>query len=427
MCLPAQTVLSTGYERGTTPTQNGNSNCRQREFLVDADQTEVVFEAQSDDPGIARVSLSGRQLTISPAAPGEARVTVTARDASGASTTQDFLVTVTEPVPESRGWMYWTDAGTDKIQRANLNGSRVEDLVTGLDGPWGIALDGSGKMYWVENGAEKIRRANLDGSGVEDVATTGPSPATLALDVAGGKMYWKDDGGFIPGRIVRANLDGSRAEEFVPDEAWGIALDLGAGMLYWADPHLSCIRRTDLSRGTRFDLLVKELNTPSGLALDLAGGKMYWTDRGTNRIQRADLDGTRIEDLVTGLSEPLGLALEFMAPDLVAEAPSVNPPDPAPGQFFTFSVAIQNRGNVPSPPTTLRYYRSTDSAITGDDTEVGTRPLRGLSAPETNFLLIRLRAPTTRGTYYYGACVEPVDGEIKTGNNCSPGVELRVR
>ena len=36
-CLPAQTVPSTGYERGTTPTQNGNSNCRQREFLVDAD------------------------------------------------------------------------------------------------------------------------------------------------------------------------------------------------------------------------------------------------------------------------------------------------------------------------------------------------------------------------------------------------------
>ena len=127
------------------------------------------------------------------------------------------------------------------------------------------------------------------------------------------------------------------------------------------------------------------------MALDLAGGKVYWTDPGTIRIQRANLDGTQVENLVSQ------------------------------------SVAIQNRGNVPSPPTTLRYYRSTDSAITGDDTEVGTRPLRGLSAPETSFLLIRLRAPTTRGTYYHGACVEPVDGEIKTRNNCSPGVELRVR
>ena len=166
----------------------------------DPEGTEVVFEAQSDDPGIARVSLSGRRLTVSPAAPGEARVTVTARDASGVSTTQDFLVTVTEPVPESRGWMYWTDAGTDKIQRANLDGSQVEDLLTiGLDGPWGIALDVSdGKMYWVDTGTDKIQRANLDGSGVEDVITTGLAPKTLALDVSGGKMYWTDEGGVYP-------------------------------------------------------------------------------------------------------------------------------------------------------------------------------------------------------------------------------------
>ena len=27
------------------------------------------------------------------------------------------------------GRMYWTDSGADKIQRAHLDGSRVEDLV----------------------------------------------------------------------------------------------------------------------------------------------------------------------------------------------------------------------------------------------------------------------------------------------------------
>ena len=41
MYLSAQTVPSTAYERGTTPTQNGNSNCRQREFPVDADQSRI--------------------------------------------------------------------------------------------------------------------------------------------------------------------------------------------------------------------------------------------------------------------------------------------------------------------------------------------------------------------------------------------------
>ena len=70
---------------------------------------------------------------------------------------------------------------------------------------------------------------------------------------------------------------------------------------------------------------------------------------------------------------------------------------------------------------------STDSTITDEDTEVRTRPMRGLSAPGTSFKLVRLRASTARGTYYYGACVPPVDGEVAIRNNCSPAVELVVR
>ena len=58
-----------------------------------------------------------------------------------------------------------------KIQRANLDGSHIEDLVTqGLEGPTGIALDVvGGKMYWTDSGTEKIQRANLDGSHIEDL------------------------------------------------------------------------------------------------------------------------------------------------------------------------------------------------------------------------------------------------------------------
>ena len=100
------------------------------------------------------------------------------------------------PAPASQAWkLYWTDAGTDKIQRSNLDGSGVEDLVTtGLSGPVGIALDVSGgKMYWTDWLTDKIQRSNLDGSGVEDLVTTGlVSPDGIALDVSGGKMYWTD-------------------------------------------------------------------------------------------------------------------------------------------------------------------------------------------------------------------------------------------
>ena len=453
-------------------------------FARDPEGTEVTFKVQSDDPGVAAVSLSGRQLTISPAGLGLATVAVTASDASGISTTQNFEVKVTEPVPESRGRMYWTDVGTFKIQRSNLDGSQVEDLVTtGLDYPRGLALDvAGGKMYWVDVGTFKIQRANLDGSQVEDLVTTGSvGPRAVALDVNGGKMYWtgddwtEEDGRTIEGRIQRANLDGTQVEDLLTDPSevsdpgglaldlaagkmywtdtgyssieranldgsdsetlvyewlnapWSLALDLARGKVYWADPGTMRIQRANLDGSQVEDVIVSGLGDPAiGLALDSAGGKLYWTDRGTKKILRSNLDGTRVEDLVTGLSEPVGLALEILVPDLVAASLSVNPPRPAPGQSLTLSVTIHNRGNAPTAPATLRYYRSTDSTITSDDTEVGTGPVRGLSAPGTTFKLIRLTAPSSPGTYYYGACVQPVGGEVNIRNNCSTGSAVVV-
>jgi Low-density lipoprotein receptor repeat class B len=72
------------------------------------------------------------------------------------------------------GKMYGTDLGIDKIQRVNLDGTGMEDLVTsGLIAPRGIALDvAGGKMYWMDAGSSKIQRATLDGTSVEDLITT---------------------------------------------------------------------------------------------------------------------------------------------------------------------------------------------------------------------------------------------------------------
>lgn len=83
--------------------------------------------------------------------------------------------------------IYWTSAG--RIQRANLDGSNIEDLVTGLDWAHNLALDvGEGKMYWTEYRSYRsgeIRRANLDGSDIEDLVTGLHFPQGLALDLSG--------------------------------------------------------------------------------------------------------------------------------------------------------------------------------------------------------------------------------------------------
>ena len=115
----------------------------------------------------------------------------------------------------SAGKMYWTDYGMRKIQRANLDGTEIEDLVTrGPGGPEGIALDVSaGKMYWTDWQGIRVQRSNLDGSGIEDLVTSGLwRPEGIVLDIPTGKMYWTD---VATGKIHRANLDGSEAEDLV--------------------------------------------------------------------------------------------------------------------------------------------------------------------------------------------------------------------
>ena len=235
----------------------------------------------------------------------------------------------------SGGKLYWTDFGTRKIQRSNLDGSGVEDLVTtGLDVPVDLALDVSGgKLYWTDFGTDKIQRSNLDGSGVEDLVTTGlESPYSLALDVSGGKLYWTDAG---TQKIQRSNLDGSGVEDLVTTglvTPWGLALDVSGGKLYWTDAGTDKIQRSNLDGSGVEDLVTTGLDVPVRLALDVSGGKLYWIDAGTDKIQRSNLDGSGVEDLVTtGLVSPDGLALGFVpveaGPDLSEIGTPVAPLD----------------------------------------------------------------------------------------------------
>ena len=88
----------------------------------------------------------------------------------------------------------------------------------------------------------------------------------------------------------------------------------------------------------------------------------------------------------------------------------------------TIYATVENSGDESSAATTLRYYRSTDATITTGDTQVGTVAVGALSAGATiNSDGITANAPSTPGTYYYGACVDAVPGESDTTNNCGGG------
>ena len=179
-------------------------------------------------------------------------------------------VEITEPVVQVEATqhppMYWIDTITGTLHR--LVNAEMENLVPNVRDATYIAIDvGNEKVYWTEEMGDntgRIRRANLDGTNVQLVVNlrTAP-PHSMALDTAAGKIYITNGWG----KIQRLNIDGSN---FEPN-------------------------------------FITELDAPGGLILDVAGGKIYWTEK-TGRIRRANLDGSHIEDIATGLANPLNIA-----------------------------------------------------------------------------------------------------------------------
>ena len=120
------------------------------------------------------------------------------------------------------------------------------------------------------------------------------------------------------------------------------------------------------------------------------------------------------------------VTVEDTFPDLVVESPSVTDGNLETGESFTLRVTVRNQGDGTASSTTLRYYRSTDSTISSSDAFLDTDGVSGLGSGETSAESDSMTAPTSAGTYYYGACVDSVSGESNTDNNCSVGVQVTV-
>ena len=112
-------------------------------------------------------------------------------------------------------------------------------------------------------------------------------------------------------------------------------------------------------------------------------------------------------------------------PDLIVSiSPSSTNVDPS--EMITLTATVRNTGTEMADPTTLRWYRSTDSTIDTNDTLVGTNALRNLEADGRGTVSISITVPNTVGTNYYGACVDRVMNESNPNNNCSSAVTVVV-
>ena len=138
----------------------------------------------------------------------------------GSAKITNVLMNLSSPgaIALSNGYLYWGEA-TGRVRRMSLTAEDAvpENLATGLGEPLSIAI-AKGKVYWIERssgGSGSLQRANLNGSSIQELKTfVSGVPTSLAVDGASNRIYWTRS----TGKIQRSNLAG----KFVKDIATGL-------------------------------------------------------------------------------------------------------------------------------------------------------------------------------------------------------------
>ena len=133
-----------------------------------------------------------------------------------------------------------------------------------------------------------------------------------------------------------------------------------------------------------------------------------------------------------GLTASLSFAVRVtvVSPDLVV---GVSPDTVVgvAGVGFEYVAAVRNEGNAESATTRVRTFMSADSVVTTSDELVGDGaevPALGPGESASRTASFTVSSSLSAGTVFYvGECVDPVEGELDTGNNCSRAIKVTVR
>ncbi len=229
------------------------------------------------------------------------------------------------------GRVYYLDNGTAKRIYSILPDGTGQQEVLPLTAAFNADLEvDAGMLYWSETASGTIQRANLNGSNITTAVSPGTgtftAPYFMFLDPEGGYIYWGvTSESSTPSNFRRATFTGEIDPDFSiasPTRSRDIAIDSTTQMAYWCDRQTGAIFRQALAGGVR-ETVIGNMNAPHGIALDVEAQKVYWADTGARgnppsglsprRVARCNLDGTEFESLSTptATSEPWDLAVDL--------------------------------------------------------------------------------------------------------------------
>ncbi len=219
------------------------------------------------------------------------------------------------------GYFYWLENGsTSRIRRVRMDGSGLEDVVTGIRR---FRIDhNEEKLYWVEveGGIGSIHRSNLDGSQVEDVITEQGFPriGDIEIDESANQIYWtvpkaSDD---VKAGIYRAGLDGRDMEHVIDSRPHLLTLDRNDNYLYWTDDaQWGIIRAKPGETVTDTVVAASDIRLhPNDLVFNPMHNKLYWVE-GSDvsagyRIMQSAPDSNNVEEVLAGFDDPVSVAID---------------------------------------------------------------------------------------------------------------------
>ncbi len=408
----------------------------------------LTYSLSPTVPGLTfNATASVRRLTGTPTAAGTYDITYTVRDVDGDTDSLTFAITVENAgdggssagdfvLDEDNRWptgiafanerFYVVDRVADKVYAYTASGERDASADFDLDrdnsfpeGVEGIAF-ANGRFYVVDEFIDKVyaytASGQRDASADFDLDSTNGYPQGITF--ANGRFYVVDS---FDAKVYAYTASGQRdaAADFslvvYNGSATGIAF--ADGRFYVVDSgqnEVYAYTASGQSDAAAYFYVYSVSGNPFGIVF--ANGRFYIVNWRDAKVYAYTASGERV----------VGDGSSAGAPDLVVQSASVSDASPSAGASFTLSATVRNDGDGDAPTTTLRYYRSSNATISRSDTQVGTDSVSGLSASRTSAESISLTAPSSAGTYYYGACVDSVTGESDTDNNCSSGVRVTV-
>jgi sugar lactone lactonase YvrE len=207
--------------------------------------------------------------------------------------------------------------GLGNVYIANTNGNEVREwsastqeatTLVGLYGPDGVAVDGSGNVYIADGTNDAITEWSAATKQVTTLVSSGLTfPTGVAVD-GGGNVYIADAQGSAVKEWSVSTQQVTTLASSGLDFSYGVAVD-GSGNVYIADANNDAIKEWSASTQQVTTLVSSGLSSPTGVAVD-GSGNVYIADAHNQAIKEWSASTEQVATLSSGLANPLGVAVD---------------------------------------------------------------------------------------------------------------------